>query len=88
MDLLLLTAADIDTMRAVELKTVDRNTLQDIRDVTIDMELPKKERFLDYIRQIGNPYCYRHGNYTVKVSFSNTDATLEDRLLSYLRSKE
>lgn len=87
MDLQALTIADIDTMQAVELKNVDRGALRDIRDVEIDTTLPKKERFLDYVRQIGNPYCYRHGKYTVKVSFSDTDATLEDRMLSYLRLK-
>ena len=42
---------------------------------------------LDFIRQIGNPYCYRHGKYVVKVSFTDTDVTLEDRMLSYIRSK-
>ena len=39
------------------------------------------------MRQIGNPYCYRHGKYVVKVSFTETDVTLEDILLSYIRSK-
>ena len=47
----------------------------------------KKERILDFIRQIGNPYCYKHGKYVVKVSFADTEATLEDRMLSYIRSK-
>lgn len=87
MELLSLTAADIDAMQAIELKTVDRSTLRDISDVKVDIKLPKKERLLDYICQIGNPYCYRHGKYTVKISFSDTDATLEDRMLSYLRLK-
>ena len=82
-----LTAADIDEMQAVDLKTVDRSTLRDIRDVEVDTGLPKRERILDYIRQIGNPYCYRHGKYTVKVSFAGTEATLEDRMLSYLQTK-
>lgn len=87
MELQALTTVDLDTMQTVELGTVDRSTLMDIRDVEVDTTLPKKERFLDYVRQIGNPYCYRHGKYTVKVSFSDTDATLEDRMLSYLRSR-
>ena len=42
---------------------------------------------LDFIRQIGNPYCYRHGKYVVKVSYTDTDVTLEQRMLSYIRSK-
>ena len=87
MELQALTIADINAMQAVELNLVDCNTLKDIRDVKVDTTLPKEERFLDYIRQIGNPYCYRHGKYTVKVSFSDTDATLEDMMLFYLRSK-
>lgn len=55
MELLALTIDDIGAMQAGELKTFDRNTLRDIRDVEIDIELPKKGRLLDYIQQIGNP---------------------------------
>lgn len=87
MDLQTLTTDDMDIMQAVGLGSADRSKLRDIRDVEVDTTLPRKERFLDYVRQIGNPYCYRHGKYTVKVSFSDTDATLEDRMLSYLRSR-
>lgn len=83
----MLTAADIEKMQAVNPETVNRSALKDIRDVHVNTELPKKERILDFIRQIGNPYCYRHGDYVVKVSFVDTDVTLEDRMLSYIRSK-
>ncbi len=74
-------------MQEVDVRTVDREALQDIRDVEINTGLPKGERILDFIRQIGNPYCYRHGDYIVKISFTDTDVTLEDRMLSYIRSK-
>lgn len=83
----MLTSADIEEMQAVNPKTVERSGLKDIRDAHVNTELPKKERILDFIRQIGNPYCYRHGDYVVKVSFADTDVTLEDRMLSYIRSK-
>ncbi|MCI9125189.1 MAG: hypothetical protein HFH35_14210 [Eubacterium sp.] len=83
----MLTAADIEKMQSVNPETVDRSALKDIRHVHVNTELPKKERILDFIRQIGNPYCYRHGDYVVKVSFADTDVTLEDRMLSYIRSK-
>ncbi len=87
MALQMLTAADIEKMQSVNPETVDRSALKDIRDVHVNTELPKKERILDFIRQIGNPYCYRHGDYVVKVGFADTDVTLEDRMLSYIRSK-
>lgn len=81
------TLEQLKAMQAVDVRTVDRSTLRDIRDVKVNTDLPKQERILDFMRQIGNPYCYRHGKYVVKVSFTETDVTLEDILLSYIRSK-
>lgn len=81
------TLKQLKAMQAVDVRTVDPATLRDIRDVKVNTSLPKQERILDFMRQIGNPYCYRHGKYVVKVSFTDTDVTLEDRLLSYIRSK-
>ncbi len=86
MDIHTLTQADIDRMQAADPRTAERSSLKDIRDVNIDTGLPKKERILDFISQIGNPYCYRHGAYVVKISFADTDVTLEERMLSYMRA--
>ena len=81
------TREQLDAMQNVDVRAVDPATLRDIRDVEVNTALPKRERILDFIRQIGNPSCYRHGKYVVKVSFTDTDVTLEDRMLSYIRSK-
>ena len=81
------TEEQVKAMHNVDIRTVDPAGLRDIRDVKVNTDLPKRERILDFIRQIGNPYCYRHGKYVVKVSFTDTDVTLEDRMLSYIRSK-
>ena len=53
----MLTASDLKKMQSVNPETVDRSALKDIREVHVNTELPKKERILDFIRQIGNPYC-------------------------------
>ena len=82
-----LTSEELRAMQEVDVRTVDREALRDIREVEINAGLHKGERILDLIRQIGNPYCYRHGDYVVKISFTDTDVTLEDRMLSYIRSK-
>lgn len=79
--------SNLETMRNLDVRTVDPATLRDIENVTVNAELPREERIRDYIEQIGNPYCYRHGKYVVKVSFGGSGRTLEDCLLSYLRSK-
>ena len=82
-----LTCEELKAMQEVDVRTVNREALRDIRDVEINASLPKGERILGFIRQIGNPYCYRHGDYVVKISFTDTDVTLEERMLSYIRSK-
>ena len=82
-----ITLEELKAMQEVDVRTVDPATLKDIRDVHVNTDLPKPERTLDFRRQIGNPYCFRHGKYVVKVSFLDTDVTLEQRLLSYIRSK-
>ena len=82
-----LTRETIMAMQDVDIRTVEPEMLRDIRDVQVHADLPKKERILDFIQQIGNPYCYRHGKYIVKISFTDTDVTLEQRMLSYIRSK-
>ena len=33
--------------------------LADIRDVTVDPNLPKEERIAEFLRQIKNPYCWK-----------------------------
>lgn len=81
------TQEELEAMKNVDIRTVNPATLRDIRDVKINTALPKAQRIQDYIRQIGNPYCYRHGKYVVKIRFADTNVTLEDRMLAYIRSK-
>ena len=75
---------ELAQMKEVDVQTVDRESLVDIREVQIDRELPREKRFEDFLRQIKNPYCYRCGKIVVKISFSDTNVTLEERLEHYL----
>lgn len=79
---------ELAQMKEVDIHTVDRESLMDIRDVKVDGKLPRQQRFDDFLRQIRNPYCYRCGKMVVKVSFSDTEATLEDRLEHYLETMQ
>lgn len=56
-----------------------------ITSVHLDGEQPRKDRIRNFLEQIRNPYCYRVGKVVVKVSFADTDVTLEDRLEHYIR---
>jgi len=76
----------LEQMRDTDVRTVDPAALVDIRDVTVNTSLPRDERLLDYLEQIKNPYCFKCGKAVLKVSFADTEATLEDRLEKYLLS--
>ena len=77
---------DFEAMRAADIRTADPAALVDIRDVKVNTTLPQRERVFDFIRQVRNPYLYKCGKMVVKVSFAETEATLEDKLESYLLS--
>ena len=76
----------LESLRDTDVRTIDPALLVDIRDIKVNTSLPREDRLLDYLSQIKNPYCFRHGKTVVKVSFADTEATLEDRLEKYLLS--
>lgn len=75
---------NLQAMKNIDVRTVDRGTLVDINDVTVNRKLSQGDRLKDFVHQIGNPYCYKCGEAVIKVSFADTTATLEDRTLNYL----
>ena len=74
----------LEQMKNVDIRTVDPDSLVDILDIQINPDQPKEERIRDFVRQVGNPYCFRAGGVAVKVSFAEDGATLEDRLESLM----
>ena len=76
----------LNSMKNIDVRMVDPGDLVDINSVTVNTSLPREERLLDYLEQIENPYCFLCGKTVVKISFADTEATLEDRLERYLLS--
>ena len=61
-------------------------SLVDIRDVKIDRSKPVEERMKSYGEQIKNPYLFKVGNTIVRVSYANTQATINDNFVNLLAS--
>ena len=61
-------------------------SLVDIRDVKIDRSKPVEERKKSYVEQIKNPYLFKVGNTIVRVSYANTQATINDNFVNLLAS--
>ena len=62
------------------------DSLVDIRDVKIDRTQPVEERMKSYVEQIKNPYLFKAGNTVVRVSYANTQATINDNFVNLLAS--
>ena len=74
----------IETMKSVSPKTVDRSTLVQRSSIRLDPAASQEVRLREFIKQIRNPYCYLDGKTVVKISFAETDTTMEDCLEHYL----
>lgn len=70
----------LEELKNVDIVTVEREALVDIREVQVSRRLPADRQITEFISQIKNPYCYKHGEYVVKINFADTDITLTDRL--------
>ena len=62
------------------------DSLVDIRQVKIDRTLPVEERMKSYVEQIRDPYLFKVGDTVVRVSYANTQATINDNFLNLLAS--
>ncbi|WP_249030228.1 DUF6870 family protein [Tannockella kyphosi] len=76
---------NLDDLKNVDPRTVDRSSLVERSSVKIDPNATKEERLSEYIKQIKNPYCYLDGKTVVKISFANTDTSIEDCISNYLK---
>lgn len=77
---------ELHRLQAMDLSDVKVEDLVDIRTVNINSQLSQPNRLLDFLNQIKNPYCYRHGDFVVQIGFSNTEVTLTERLNEYLKN--
>ena len=60
------------------------NSLVDIRTVSVNRELPREARIMEFIRQIKNPYKFKCGKFTVTAKYADTGLTLEDCLMQMI----
>lgn len=75
---------EIKKMKDIDVRTVDRAKLMDLKDIEIDPDASPEDKMAEYIKQIKNPYCFLCNGYVIKLEFSETDKTIEDRFLEYI----
>lgn len=80
-----LTREMLDEMAAVDIRTVDIDTLTDLRDIKIDTKAPVKKKLASFAEQTNNLYVNRIGNYVVKVCYQQSGPTVDDKMEEYIR---
>lgn len=80
-----LTDEELDAMASVDVRTVDIDTLTDLRDIEIDTKLPVEKKLASFAEQTNNIYVHRIEDYVVKVRFQEKGPTIDDKMEEYLR---
>lgn len=80
-----ITDKGLDAMEEIDVRTVDINTLTDIRDIKIDTKLPVEKKLALFAEQTNNLFIHRIGDYVVKVRFQTEGPTIDDKMEEYLR---
>ena len=77
----------INAMQADQYAKTEENLI-DIRKIYIDRNLSQQERIRSFVRQVGNPYAFKVGDVTVKVSYADCNASLNDRFADLISLME
>lgn len=77
---------NLKRLEDVDIHSVQRESLVDIKNIEIDTSLERAERISSFLSQIKNPYCFVCDGVIVKIRFSETEDTLEGILNGYFLS--
>ena len=72
---------------ATKFSEINTNDLIDIKTVEVDSDLSKLENIVKYINEVKNPYYFKVGKVKVRVSYADTDRTLDDDFAHLLKIK-
>ena len=81
-----LTNMDLESLKLVDVQTVEKESLVDLNTVCIDDTKPVPERISSFLEQIKNPYCFRIGDIVVKVNYKPTGPTFQQNFEELLRT--
>ncbi len=76
---------ELQRMAKINIEDAEPDKLADIGEIEIDMEKSVSARAEDYVRNTGNPYLVKAGDYVVKIGYSDCAETLNDRMMQYIR---
>lgn len=77
----------LQKLKMINIENVDTDLLIDINDIPEIKENIKDLKIANFIKNIKNPYCFKHGSVAVKVEYAKTNATLQSKIENYIINK-
>ena len=79
---------DLAELASVNIQKISKGELVDASGLCFDPQVPQKSRAAYLLNAIGNPYCFRVGELSVKLEFVEHGSSLQDVLLTFLQRKK
>ena len=79
---------DLAELASVNIQKVSKEELVDASGFCFDPQVPQELRAAYLLNAIGNPYCFRVGELSVKLEFAEHGPSLQDVLFSFLQRKK
>lgn len=79
---------DLPEMASVDIQKVSKEELVDVSGFRFDPQVPRELRAAYLLNAIGNPYCFRVGELSVKLEFADNALSLQDTILAFLQRKK
>lgn len=80
-----LTDEELNAMASTDVRTVNIDTLTDLRDIVIDTKLPVEKKLVSFAKQTNNVYVHRIGDYVIKVRFQEEGPGIDEKIEEYLK---
>lgn len=82
------TQIDLTELASVDIQKTTKEELVDASDLRFDLQVPRELRAAYLLNAIGNPYCFRVGELSVKLEFADHAPSLQDTILTFLQRKK
>ena len=69
---------NLSSMKSVDIRTVDKSTLTDLRDIRIAKDDQNRLDIEDLYKQTSNFYCYRVGDIVVGFDYTDNGRSVND----------
>jgi len=76
----------IEEMKAVDIRTVEPESLVDVTGILISDDMTKEERVAEFVKQVKNSYCFHVGDMVVNNIYSSDGISLKDRFEQFART--